>query len=172
MKLFHPTPLITALALAAVAATGCAKNSNTLASEKVQTENQTAGTDSTMTTTVTPEATSPGPREPASDTWDRIKDDTYEQQADFATGYRQLGNDADAAIQKLDAKRATMTDTAAKDWDIAMKELKDARSDLDDKLNQVKAANSDTWNDAKGKATAAWKRVVDDLDKVRHSTTS
>ena len=125
-----------------------------------------------MTATATPEATSPAPREPASETWDRIKDDTYEQQSDFAAGYRQLGNDADAAIQRLDAKRATMTDTAAKDWDIAMKELKDARSDLDDKLNQIKAANSDTWNDAKGKATAAWKRVVDDLDKVRHSTTS
>ena len=59
----------------------------------------------------------------------------------------------------------------AKDWDSAMKELKDARADLDDKLGQLKSAASDTWSDAKDKATNAWQRVVDDLDKVKTTTT-
>lgn len=167
MKFSSATPLIAcALAFAAAASTGCAKNSNTLASERVD---QTPA-DTSASEAATPVATPVN--EPARDTWDRIKDYTYEQQADFVAGYHQLAADSDVAIQKLDAKRATMTDTASKDWDIAMKELKDARSDLDDKLGQLKQANSDTWNDAKDKATAAWKRVVDDLDKVRRSTTS
>jgi hypothetical protein len=118
---------------------------------------------------LTPLATSD--KEAAGDTWARIKDLAWPQHADFIAGYRQLEVDADAQIQKLDAKRATLSDLDAKDWDIAFKELRDARTDLDDKLTQLKEANVDTWNDAKDKATAAWQRVTDDFDKVKSTTT-
>lgn len=112
-----------------------------------------------------------GGKEAASETWDRIKDFAWPQHAEFIAGYKQLETDADEQIQKLDAKRATLSDLDAKDWDIAFKELRDARTDLDDKLSQLKEANVDTWGDAKDKATAAWQRVVDDFDKVKSTTT-
>ncbi len=118
---------------------------------------------------LTPVATT-GP-ETASDTWDRIKDFAWPQHADFIAGYRQLEVDADVQIQKLDAKRATLSDLDAKDWDVAFKELRDARTDMDDKLTQLKEANVDIWDDAKDKAAAAWHRVTNDFDKVKSTTT-
>jgi len=104
--------------------------------------------------------------------WDAIKDYPYEKHVEFTATLRRLAANLDAQIHALDAKRASMTDSAAKDWDFAMSDLRDARADLAIKIDDLGKASSEKWPDLKDKAATAWKRTQDDLDKVKSSTTS
>jgi hypothetical protein len=69
------------------------------------------------------------PEETADQAWADLKDDTYDMRAQFATGVGHLSARLDEQIRALRAKRAGMTKDLA-DWDFAMKEVDDARSDL------------------------------------------
>lgn len=104
--------------------------------------------------------------------WEGIKDYTYEKRADFSAGLGRMAAGLDDQIRALKAKRATMADGPAKDWDFAMKELDDARADLRFKLSELGKATSETWTEAKEKAAQAWKRTQDAAAKVKSSTTS
>ncbi len=108
---------------------------------------------------------------PASDTWNAIKDDTYDQRGDFSTGLEHIAARLDSAIQVLDAKRTTLPETSVQDWDFAMKELDEARTNLRYQLTELNKATPDTWNEAKDRVAGAWQRVRDDYDKVKLSTT-
>jgi len=104
--------------------------------------------------------------------WDTIKDYPYDKHAEFVAGLNRLAANLDSQIKALDAKRAGMTDSAAKDWDFAMSDLRDARADLSIKIDALAKASSEKWPDAKDKAATAWKRTQDDYDKVILSTTT
>lgn len=108
----------------------------------------------------------------ATATWAAIKDYTYARRADFIAGLGLLSQKLDDGIRGLNAKRAGMTDEAAKDWDFNAKELNDARAYLQSMSSELEKATDSTWSDAKGKVAQAWQRVRDAYDKVKHSTTS
>ncbi len=100
-----------------------------------------------------------------------IADYTYERRAEFMAGLSRLAGSADAQIQQLNTRRATLPGTSAQDWDVAMKELTDARSDLQFKITALNASTAEMWSQTKDNATRSWKRVEDASDRVRHSTT-
>lgn len=108
----------------------------------------------------------------ASNIWAAIKDSTYEKRADFIAGVNLMMKRLDNGIQTLNAKRATMKDETAKDWDFDMKELSSARDYLQSTNSELEKATDSTWADAKDKVGQAWTRVRNAYDKVAHSTTS
>jgi hypothetical protein len=109
---------------------------------------------------------------PASETWGNIREYTYEQRAEFLAGLNLMAARLDDGIRRLNAKRAGMTDADAQDWDFAMKELNDARSDLQAKSSAIEKATDSTWDDAKAAVALAWERARNAFVSVEHSTTS
>ena len=103
--------------------------------------------------------------------WGAITDYTYAHRADFSAVLERLANGTDTQIEQLNARRASLPETSVKDWDVAMKELTDARSDLQFKVSQLSSANAETWNQMRDSAAAAWRRVQEATDKVMRSTT-
>lgn len=108
----------------------------------------------------------------AVDPWDAIKDNTYQKRADLIAGTTKMSEKIDAEIAALNAKRANLPETSVKDWDVAMKELKEARAYLKFTIDSLSEASSETWAEAKDKVAQAWKRTKDACDKVRASTTT
>lgn len=108
---------------------------------------------------------------PASETWSTIENDTYDQRADFLAGLEHIAARVDTGRQVLTAKRAALPETSVQDWDFAMKDLDEARSDLRFQISELNKATPDTWSEAKDRAAQAWQRVRNDFDKVRMSTT-
>jgi hypothetical protein len=111
--------------------------------------------------------TAPGALSP----WGAITDYTYQRRADFSAVLERLANGTDRQIDQLNARRATLPETSVKDWDVAMKELTDARSDLQFKVSQLGNATAETWNQLRDSAAGAWRRVQEATDKVKRSTT-
>src|ERR1017187_10201743 len=63
--------------------------------------------------------------------WSDIKVCTYETRAEFFAGLTRLEARVDDQIRELTAKRATMDGkTNTQDWDFAMKEMENARTNL------------------------------------------
>jgi hypothetical protein len=108
----------------------------------------------------------------ASDSWDLVKDYTYDQRGAFAAALNHMTDRLDAGIVRLNSQRATLPQTSTKDWDFAMKEVSDARSDLRFQVGELDKATPETWNDVKDKLAQAWQRTKDAFDKVRTSTTT
>ncbi len=109
---------------------------------------------------------------PESDSWDLLKDYTYEKREEFASRVARISERYDADIAALKAKRAKMTNDTT-DWDFAMKEVVDARADLRYKIDVLAKANTpQTWDDAKGKVGLALDRTRNAFLKVRETTTS
>lgn len=103
--------------------------------------------------------------------WGAITDYTYARRGDFSGMLERLASGTDAQIEQLNARRASLPETSVKDWDVAMKELTDARSDLQFKVSQLASANPETWEQMRDSAAAAWRRVQEATDKVKRSTT-
>jgi len=105
----------------------------------------------------------------ASDSWDSIKDFTYEKRADFSASIDRMAAQFDDKARELRAKVAGATDAASKDRESAIKEYDEARADLKSRLSELGNATADTWADAKEKVAQAWKRVQAAYDKVKAS---
>jgi hypothetical protein len=108
----------------------------------------------------------------ASDSWDSIKDFTYERRADFSSAMDRMSKDMDEKAAALKAKMAGVPDAASRDRDSAIKEYDEARDDLKARLTELGNATADTWADAKAKADAAWKRVQAAYDKLTKANAS
>jgi len=104
-----------------------------------------------------------------SDSWDSIKDFTYEKRADFSASIDRMAAQFDDKARELRAKVAGATDAASKDRESAIKEYDEARADLKSRLSELGNATADTWADAKEKVAQAWKRVQAAYDKVKAS---
>jgi hypothetical protein len=119
---------------------------------------------------VVPAAASP---DVTSAQWSDIENYTYDMRVQFRAGLKRLEARVDAQLSELTTKRATMKGTAeTKDWDFAMKEMRDARAYLKSMADEVSTATDETWAQAKAKVGQAWVRTQAAYDKVKHSTTS
>lgn len=117
-------------------------------------------------------AATPEPAAAVANIWDAIKDYTYQKRADFVAGATQLVEKTDEEIRQLNEKRATLPETSVKEWDFAMKELKEARAYLRSTISELSDASSETWAGAKEKVGKAWERAQDAGAKVKASTTT
>jgi hypothetical protein len=112
------------------------------------------------------------PEETADQAWADLKDSTYDMRAQFSTGVNRLSARLDDQIRMLRAKRAGMTKDLA-DWDFAMKEVDDSRSDLTSRMTELSKANTpETWVAARDNIGDAWKRAEAAVDKMNTTVTS
>jgi hypothetical protein len=102
----------------------------------------------------------------AVDTWDSVKNFTFEQRTDFSASIDRMTKSMDAEIDTAKTKLNTAPDAAAKDREAAVREYDVARVDLKTSLTNLNNATADTWADAKAKVAAAWQRVKAAYDKA------
>ena len=108
----------------------------------------------------------------AVDSWDRIKDYTYEKREDFAATLDRMAEKTDADIRAMNAKFTGLPDAAAKERDHAIKEAKEARATLASQLVFLRTSTAETWASAKVQADQAWRHLQDAYNKLKASPTS
>ena len=108
----------------------------------------------------------------ASDSWDAVKDYTYERRSDFSSGIDRMTKKLDDKTAELKAKMSDATDNVTADRQSAMKDYDKARTDLNEKLSVLGKATADTWADAKAKVAESWHRVQASFDKVKANNAS
>jgi hypothetical protein len=155
--------VIAAFSLAAFPSVGCSAKDGATA---------TAPTAQPGPTTSAPGAATASPDD-ASPRWSEIKDCTYQTRAQFFAGLTRLEARLDDQIRELTAKRATMDGkTNTQDWDFAMKEMENARTNVKSMGEELHKASPETWAEQKDKVGQAWKRAQEAYGKVKSSTTS
>jgi Spy/CpxP family protein refolding chaperone len=106
------------------------------------------------------------------DSWNNIKNLSYEKRTEFTAVFTRMTSKLDDEIRALNAKRESMTNDT-RNWDFAMKELNNARADVQSKFSELSRATTDeTWADAKEKLGTAWDRAQLAVRNVKTSTTS
>lgn len=107
-----------------------------------------------------------------SDSWDLLKDYTYDRKQELQERLHPILSQIDAQIAALNARRATLqSDTT--DWDQAMKEVVNARADLKYKADTLgRASTPETFTDAKAKVGDALDRTRKAVHAVRTSRTN
>ena len=158
MKITHSLLLVAALSPAGLLLSSCAKTEEAQSvAQSTKTAVKELATDVKAT---------------VSDSWDSIKEYTYEKRTDFAAALDRMAEKRDAEIQAMNAKVTGLPDAAAKDRDKAVKEFNEARSYLKSQLADLRTGTADTWADAKEKVSQAWLRLQAAYDKVKASPTS
>jgi hypothetical protein len=105
-------------------------------------------------------------------TWLAIKDYTFDQRTEFAAALASASKALDEQARELAAKKPQRPLEVANDWELAMKEVESARSDLKSKITDLNKANIDTWDQAKERAAQAWQRAREAISQVKTTTTS
>ncbi|MEO7415052.1 MAG: hypothetical protein ABIZ81_17055 [Opitutaceae bacterium] len=106
------------------------------------------------------------------DAWQNIQYHSYEKRQEFTAVFARMVAKLDGDIVALNEKRATMKNDA-RDWDFAMKELNNARANVQSKVTDLSKANTaEIWTDARDKLGVAWDRAQSAVEAVRKSTTS
>jgi DNA repair exonuclease SbcCD ATPase subunit len=150
--------LAAGLSPVALVMSGCSKtDSTTTAVEKVKADEKAVVADV---------------KAAAIDTWDSIKDYSYDKRADFSASINRMAGQLDDKTSELKAKFAAEPSAAAKDRESAIKEYDEARADLKSKLSDLDKATSDTWADAKANVAEAWKHVRAAYEKVKADAAS
>jgi outer membrane murein-binding lipoprotein Lpp len=102
----------------------------------------------------------------AVDTWESVKDFTFEQRTDFSASIDRMCRSMDNEIEVVKAKASSTPGAAAADREAAVKDYDAARVDLKTSLANLNNATAADWSDAKEKVAAAWRRVKADYDKA------
>jgi Tfp pilus assembly protein PilP len=102
----------------------------------------------------------------AVDTWESIKDFTFEQRTDFSASIDRMCRSMDNEIEVVKTKASSTPGVAAADRENAVKDYDIARVDLKASLASLNNATAADWSDAKAKVAAAWQRVKADYDKA------
>jgi hypothetical protein len=134
-----------------IGSSGCSKSANSTASNDVQ-DAKAAVTNAAIDV-----------KNAAVDTWDSIRDYTYDKRVDFSTSIDRMDKTMD---DKIAEEKAQAPNTLSADKQAAIKDYDDARADLKARLADLSNATADTWADAKAKVAAAWQRVKADYDKA------
>jgi outer membrane murein-binding lipoprotein Lpp len=106
----------------------------------------------------------------ASDSWDSIKDYTYEKRVEFSASMDRMSVQLDDKTREIKAKFTGVPAATSKDRDSAVAEYDAARADLKARLADLSNATADTWADAKAKVAEAWKHVHAAYEKVKASS--
>jgi hypothetical protein len=110
-----------------------------------------------------------GVKEAVSDSWNSIKDFTYERRTDFSAAVDRMAKKLDDQSVALKAKTAEVSDATAKNREAALLEFNEARAELKSKLADLGNATADTWSEAKAMVALAWQKVQAAYDKASKS---
>ena len=106
------------------------------------------------------------------DAWQSIQYHTYEKRQEFNAVFARMVAKLDAEIRTLNEKRANMKNDT-REWDFAMKELNNARADVQSKITDLSRVNTaEAWTEARDRLGLAWDRAEAAIRAVRTSTTS
>jgi hypothetical protein len=163
MKTHRFAPLLIVISLAAFTHAGCA--------EKAKPADAVKPAASPAPTSVVPATESP---EVVSARWTDIKDYTYDQRDLLLSGLKGLESQVDDQISELAAKRAALeaSNTSTQSWDLAMKDMGEARTALKSTSDDLSKATRENWDQLKEKVGVAWTRTQDAYSKVKASTTN
>jgi hypothetical protein len=147
-----------ALAPAALLSFGCSKSSDATATvEQVKADASAAVVDVRVAMV---------------DSWDRIKDCTFEKRSDFSSGLGRMSDSLDEKLRASREKVAGMSDAASRGREAAVKDYDEARADLKTKISDLGNASAETWSSAKAKTAESWKRVQSAYEKVKSGPSS
>lgn len=105
--------------------------------------------------------------------WSETQDLPYDSRARVHSAVKTLEACVSRQVKELEAARAAMQGNAyVKDWDFAMKEMRDSQSYLKSVGEELHKATPETWRQQKDKVGAAWARTQEAYSKVRSSTTA
>jgi hypothetical protein len=138
--------LITTISPVALLQTGCSKNETS--ARQIEPSANANGADVAVNVNA-----------PVSDSWDGVKDYTYEKRGEFTAAFDRMTAKMADKTREIKAKGGSLSDDGAKDRDHAMNDLAEARSELTSRLTDLNNATADTWADAKGKVGQAWQKV-------------
>lgn len=172
-----------ALAFAALAVSGCARNETRPPAPPPRAEVApvTPAAPVTPVAPVTPPRPAPAsrsssPAAPAATTpvqWADLQEIPYDRRARFFAGVAGLESTVAAQVRELVAQRAALTGlTDTREWDFAMKEMESARSYLTSVGTAAGKAGRDLWDQEKAKVGRAWVSTQDAYGKVKSSTTA
>jgi hypothetical protein len=147
MKTTHALLLLAALAPAAILQTGCTKDDNAASTPSV------------------------GVKDTASDSWDTIKDYSFEKRDQFVAGFDRMTMTMDDDQRAANAKISGLSASAAQEHDNATKAYDASRADLKSNLAALNASSADTWAAAKDKVAQSWQGVKDAYARVKASVT-
>jgi hypothetical protein len=107
------------------------------------------------------------------DTWNQIKDYTYQERADFSKSMDQMSKDLDDQAARLREKVSSAsnsgsgaaTDAASQAREQAHKEFEKARENLKQGLSDLGNATADGWAAAKAKVSDEWTKLQEAWDK-------
>ncbi len=102
----------------------------------------------------------------ASDSWDQIKDYSYDRRVEFSASLRRMAGRMDDKTDELKSKLAGLPDQAARSRRSGLKEYAAARADLKANLSAMKDSTADTWADAREKVDQSWKRLRAAYDRL------
>lgn len=166
MKSSRLISCLTVLNLLAFSTAGCAEKAKV-------TETTLPVVKPSVVATATPDASVAESPAVATARWSDLKGYTYNQRDLLLTGLKSLEARVDAQITELVAKRAALdaSNISTKDWDFAMQEMVNARTNLKSTSADLAKATRDTWDQQKDKVGLAWVRAQDAYAKVKSSTT-
>jgi hypothetical protein len=108
---------------------------------------------------------------PATDTWQNIRDFSYDNRREFSAVFSRMVARLDDEIRGLNEKRATMK-SDPHEWDFEMKELNNARADVQSKVTDLsRVSTPEAWNEARDRLGVAWDRAQKAVQAVRKSVT-
>jgi hypothetical protein len=102
----------------------------------------------------------------AIDTWDSIKDFTYEQRVQFSASIDRMSKSMDDDATAARAKLSNVPDSASRDKEAALKDYDADRDDLKADMIALNNATAANWADAKAKVAAAWQRCKIDYENA------
>jgi hypothetical protein len=147
MKTLHALLFLAALSPVAILQTGCNKDDNVTSTPSV------------------------GVKDTASDSWDTIKNYTYEKRDEFVAGFDRMTLKMDDDQRAANAKITGLSAAAAQERDGANKAYDAARADLKANLAALSASSADTWAAAKDKVAQSWQSVKDAYARMKASAT-
>ncbi len=142
--------LLTPAAL--VISVGCSKSNDTKAADAVQ-DTKTAIKDAAKSVS-----------DSTVDTWNHIKDYTFDKRSDFSTSIDNATRTMDEKLADLKAKMTPDSPEKTK----ARQEYDEARAQLKEALTNLGNATADTWASAKTQVAKAWDRVQASYDKLQN----
>ena len=101
------------------------------------------------------------------DSWDSIKDCTYEERDAFAASLERMAGKLEAEVREMNAKLTGPPDAAAKERDRTNKEFAEAHTYLKSLLGALRTGTADTWDNAKERVAQSWQNVQAAYEKLK-----
>lgn len=108
----------------------------------------------------------------AVDSWDNIKDYTFERRAEFADSLDRMGNACDADFAAMNAKLKGLPDDTAQARNAAVKDYNSATTAFKVQMTALRASTADTWGATKEKTSEAWQKVQSTFAAIKTSAKS